>query len=72
MLGFIGAHLFLTRARLAQESAMVLAATFIGIILDSSLSMVGAVSYVGDRYVWASPLWLVAIWAEDLCAPTIQ
>ena len=42
---------------------MVLAATFIGIILDSSLSLVGAVSYVGDRHVWASPLWLVAIWA---------
>lgn len=63
MLGFIGAHLFLTRARLAQESTMVVAATLIGIILDSSLSLMGAVSYVGDRYVWASPLWLVAIWA---------
>ena len=63
MLGFIIAHLWITRTRLAQESIMVVAATLIGIALDSSLSLMGAVAYVGVLKIWASPLWLVAIWA---------
>ena len=42
---------------------MIGAATLIGVVLDSALALAGLVSYAGDLLVWASPLWLVAIWA---------
>jgi len=63
MLAFLIAHLVMTRQRLAHELTIIAVAMVVGIVLDSSLALAGAVSYVGDLKVWASPLWLAAIWA---------
>ena len=63
MIAFIGLHLYIVRERIGRELIMVSAAAIIGIVLDSSLAITGAVSYVGSLKVWASPFWLVAIWA---------
>ena len=63
MLAFILLHFYLVRERVRPEIILVGTAALIGIVLDSTLALTGAVSYVGSLKIWASPFWLVAIWA---------
>jgi hypothetical protein len=62
MIGFLALHLYMTKDIWREEAIIAVVATLVGIAVDNSLHLVGAVSYVGELTVGYSPAWLVAIW----------
>jgi hypothetical protein len=62
MLAFVALHFYMTRGAWRGEALIAGVALVVGIAVDNGLHAAGAVQYVGELRVGASPVWLVAIW----------
>lgn len=59
--GFLGFHLGLARER-SKEALRLLVAGALGFMIDSALSLAGALSFLESPLLRPVPLWMVALW----------
>jgi hypothetical protein len=63
MLVFLFVHMGAVRGEWRRELTLIAISTGVGVALDNTLAMTGAVTYVGGHLIGYCPLWLAAIWA---------